>query len=185
MSIRSGLLTLCALTSLAVFSLAARADGLTPLGGSSESFGLGSASGVTVEPLSEIDHQYMDNQRNHIDDLAKLNLGERLTGARSDLDILQQLLDQRIVASDDVSTLQGMGIVFGDVIRKHLPMEWVIYKDQKGRSRALRLGQSDHFLFPVTMISRRETAGIKVNVRQLYKKAVADMKPFIGQPSLP
>ena len=185
MSIRSRLFPLCSLALLMAFSLITRADGLTPLGDSSESFGLGNGTGVKVEPLSEVDQRYMDNQRNHIDNLAKLNLGERLTGTKSDLGILQALLDQHIVASDDVPTLQGMGIVFGDVIRKQLPMKWVIYKDQKGRSRALRLGQSDHFLFPVTMISRRETAGIKVNVRQLYKKAIGDMKPFVGQQSLP
>lgn len=185
MSNRSGLLPLCSLAVLLAFSLAARAGGVTPLGGSSESLGTGLGGGVTVEQLSELDRSYMDRQRNHIDELARLNLGEPITGDKSDLDILQELLDQRIVAADDVGTLQGMGIVFGDVIRRQLPMKWAIYKDQRGRSRALRLDHSSHFLFPVTMISRRVTVGIKVNVHQLYQKAIDNMKPFVGEPPLP
>ena len=59
-----------------------------------------------------------------------------------------------------------------------LDLEWVIYADKHGRSRALRLGETDNFLFPITMISRRVEAGAKVDVEAVYKKARASIEPY-------
>ena len=134
---------------LLAFSLTARAGGLTPLGGSSESIGAGLGDNVTVERLSDIDQHYMDSQRNHIDSLAKLNLGERLTGDKSDLDTLQDLLDQHIVASRRRQYPAGDG---HSVRRRHPQATADGVGNLQGPAWALtrlRLGQSSHFLFPV------------------------------------
>ena len=97
--------------------------------------------------------------------------------------MLQSLLDQRIVKSDQVLLLQAMGVVMGDLLSEELKMPWVIYEDKLGRSRALRLGVSDHYLFPITMISRRAEVGAPVDVRAIYDKAVAAMAPYL--PKMP
>ena len=132
---------------------------------------------VKVEPLTAIDRQYMSQQRDVVEQLAN-QLGRRLTGdAERDIDTLQRLLDEGWVGQSDTQTLQGMGMVFGDLLAKRLDMDWVVYRDTKGRSRALRYRDTDAFLFPVTMISRRHESGSDRRLRSLYDDTVAETLP--------
>jgi len=51
-----------------------------------------------------------------------------------------------------------------------------------GRSRALRYKESDDFLFPMTMISRRREADNRTRVADIYQKAydiIAERKPVL------
>jgi hypothetical protein len=64
-----------------------------------------------------------------------------------------------------------MGIVMGDLLSTEFDLHWVVYTDDVGRSRALRYRDSDFFLFPVTMISRRREAGNEAPVAAIYRKA--------------
>jgi hypothetical protein len=130
--------------------------------------------------LTAIDRDFMEEQRESIDALARTHLGRQVRGDKeNDLTVLQQLLDQKLVKPDQVLLLQAMGIVMGDLLSEELKMPWIIYEDKLGRSRALRLGLSDHYLFPVTMISRRAEVGAAVDVRAVYAKAVAAIEPHL------
>jgi hypothetical protein len=133
-----------------------------------------------ISELTIIDRDFMEDQRDSIDELAGINFGRQLRREKgNDLDILQMLLDRRLVTGDQSLQLQAMGIVMGDLLAEELDMDWVVYEDKLGRSRALRLGLSDHYLFPVTMISRRAEVGAEVDVRKIYDKAVSLMQPFM------
>lgn len=130
-----------------------------------------------VEPLSPLDHNFMANQRAEIESLAN-QLGRRLTGdPERDIDTLQALLDSGLVANDDTLTLQAMGVVLGDLLAKTLTMDWVVYRDRAGRSKALRYRQLDVYLYPVTMISRRREAGNTRAVKDIYQTTVAKTRP--------
>ena len=87
--------------------------------------------------------------------------------------MLQRLLDEGVVGPEQREELQAMGIVLGDILAAELGMDWVIYEDKLGRSRALRLGETDNYLFPATMISRRREAGNEETVRDIYDRAHA------------
>lgn len=71
----------------------------------------------------------------------------------------------------------------GDLLAAELDLHWVVYEDAKGRSRALRLDETDNYLFPVTMISRRRQAGDETPVAEIYTGAVAAMET--ARPPLP
>lgn len=130
--------------------------------------------------LTIVDRDFMAEQRQSIDALARLHLGRQVRGDKeNDLTVLQQLLDQRLVKPDDVLRLQAMGVVMGDLLSNELKMPWVIYEDKLGRSRALRLGLTDHYLFPITMISRRAEVGATVDVKAIYARAVAAIEPHL------
>lgn len=134
-----------------------------------------------INPLSPSDARQLDYQRSAMRDLAALHLGRRLgLGKERDLETLQTMLDRDVVEAGQTRDLQSMGVVLGDLLAAELDMDWVVYEDQYGRSRALQLGPSENFLFPVTMISRRVDAGIPVNVREIYQKAIDEMTPFIA-----
>lgn len=136
--------------------------------------GQGSEIERRIDPLSAIDIQFMDNQRADIERRANA-IGRTLTGAPPrDLDTLQRLIDARGIATDDALTLQAMGVVFGDLLASELDMDWVVYLDRAGRSRALRYRDDDTFLFPVTMIERRYSAGAPVDLTELFNRLVDD-----------
>ena len=129
---------------------------------------------LTVSPPSKIVLAHMAQQRASVDNLARRELGQGISGNPDrDIRMLQRLLDRGIVTPDDVGTLQAMGVVLGDLLAGELGLEWVIYDDASGRSRALYDKQSDNYLFPVTMISRRQQVGNQKPVADIYRDAKA------------
>lgn len=136
---------------------------------------------LNIGELSDMDRQYMAQQRATLGDLASSKLGRHFSGNKqADLEVLQLLLDKRLVRADETRELQAMGVIMGDLLAAELGMHWVIYEDNRGRSRALRLGESDEYLFPVTMISRRREVGNDTPVAVIYQKAydiIAPLKP--------
>jgi len=134
---------------------------------------------VLIEPLTAVDRQFMADQRMRVEQLAN-RLGRGLTGVVDrDLDTLQRILDERMVPAEDTLTLQAMGVVFGDLLGERLDMDWVVYRDSKGRSRALRYRQIDVYLFPVTMISRRQEGGSERRLKPLFDDTVRDTRPLL------
>ncbi|MEH6517374.1 MAG: DUF3806 domain-containing protein [Halioglobus sp.] len=140
--------------------------------------GLASAE-LEISQLSYIDRGYMEQQRETLNDLAAIKLGRKFHGDRNnDLSILQALLDQRLVRDDQVRELQAMGVIMGDLLAKELGMDWVVYEDKAGRSRALRYQLTDNFLFPMTMVSRRRTVGNTTPITDIYQKAYDIIAPL-------
>jgi len=131
----------------------------------------GGAGGRAVAPLDFADRRRLDEQRRIAAALARRHVGTVPRGSRDDLRILQRILDAGAVGPDRTYELQALGVVLGDLLARELGMHWVVYRDEHGRSRALQLGESDAFLFPVTMISKRLERGIGVDVLELYEQA--------------
>jgi len=126
----------------------------------------------TISKLSYLDKQYMSQQREILADLVASNFGRQFHGARdNDLELLQRLLDQNLVRPEQTRELQAMGVIMGDLLVADLKLHWVIYEDRQGRSRAIRDGTSDTYLFPITMISRRWEVGNDTPVAKIYQKA--------------
>ena len=122
--------------------------------------------------LTNVEWQFMAQQRETIKGLAMMNLGRQFNGDRKlDLELLQALLDKQLVRPDQVRELQAMGVIMGDLLAAELDMHWVLYEDNVGRSRALRYKESDVLLFPITMIARRGKGGDKTSVVEIYQKA--------------
>jgi hypothetical protein len=139
---------------------------------------------VRIGQLSELDRQYMTQQRDLLNDMASMELGRRFSGNKgNDLQLLQLLLDRRLVRPGQTRELQAMGVIMGDLLAADLDMHWVIYEDAHGRSRALRYRESDEYLFPITMISRRQEADNRTPVAAIYQKAYDIIAPL--QPALP
>jgi hypothetical protein len=133
-----------------------------------------SAQEARIGELSFLDRQWMAQQRELLEELTTRHFGRTFNGtADNDLQLLQELLDRRLVRDDQTRELQAMGVVMGDLLAADLGLHWVVYEDEKGRSRALRDGNSDNYLFPITMISRRREAGNQTPVAEIYTGAKA------------
>lgn len=135
--------------------------------------------GPFIRPLTALDRQFMAHQRQRVDELSRRRLGSACCDSVEDLPLLQRLLDEGWVQPEERLQLQAMGIVLGDLLAAELGMDWVIYEDEAGRSRALRYRDTDNYLFPVTMISRRREAGNRETVAEIYDGARAAIEPLL------
>lgn len=130
-----------------------------------------------IEAIAASDIAKSDRQRSIVAQLAKENFGNvRLQGNVSDLDYLQKIVERGLIDKSDTYDLQALGVILGDVMVRNLGLTWVVVEDRYGRSRALRLGDSDNLFFPVTMISRRVQAKLPVDVHQLYQETADKVK---------
>ena len=86
------------------------------------------------------------------------------------------------VKKDQTYELQALGIAFGDLLAEQLGLEWVSVEDELGRTRALQYGDSENFVFPVTMISKRVEADVRFTVAELYEKTRSTVEAFRKEP---
>jgi hypothetical protein len=129
------------------------------------------------------DTNHSKQQRALIAELARARFATPLRGDRSDLDTLQRIANEKLIPADDIVKLQALGIVLGDVFVKELDLEWKVFKDEDGRSRATCIPKTEVCVFPVTMLSRRLQAGVTPDVAALFDSAAEEVEPH--QPKSP
>jgi hypothetical protein len=121
-----------------------------------------------------MDKNKMQQQEDQINSLAKSKMGLSLHKNWDDIALLQQIIDRKLVAANDSSTQEAMGVVLGNVMQADFPahLQWKIYKDKLGRSRALCIKGTEECLFPVTMLSRRMRLEMTIKVSEVYDNAI-------------
>lgn len=131
----------------------------------------------TLEPIGPAERLKSERQRTRADELALRHTGQALRrGQLRNLEILQRLIDGNFIPRTDVMDQQALGVVLGDVMVQQLGLSWIVVDDQVGHSRALRWKETEPIFFPVTMISKRISAGEKVDVAALYQKVSGDVQ---------
>jgi len=137
---------------------------------------------IHIDDFSQTDHNHMRQQVQSIETLVQMRMGTRLRGDLSDLSTLQTIVDRELIERDDLLRLQALGAVLGNVMAAEVEqLHWKIYEDEQGRSRALCVANTQHCLFPVTMLSRRMTVGLKPNVQEVYRNALELIAPHLPQ----
>jgi len=126
-----------------------------------------------LEEPGMMDRLYMERQVDSIDEMARTRLGTQVRGNLSDLDLIQSIINRDMIKQNDTEALQALGAVMGRVLVADLPsLEWKIYIDAVGRSRALCVKGTEHCLFPITMLSRRMETGLKPDAHKVYEDAI-------------
>ncbi|HSC68980.1 MAG TPA: DUF3806 domain-containing protein [Cellvibrio sp.] len=145
--------------------------------------GVAKTEDVRIQELSWIDKNHIDQQIDTINQLALAKTGTPIRGDLRDLDTLQLLLEKNRVAQNDYKTQQAMGIVLGKVMQADFPttLEWKIYQDNLGRSRALCVKGTSQCLFPITMLSRRIELGSQPDVKKIYNDSILLMEKYLPQ----
>jgi len=107
-------------------------------------------------------------------------LGSRLTGSRSDLLLIQRLLDAGTVEREATYTLQALGLAFGKVfIEENAGYDWWMVEDEFGRDPAIRYKNSSLLAYPRTMLSKRIEDGESVNVTELFDGLCRRMEELV------
>jgi len=136
---------------------------------------------ATVKELSLGQRYSLDTQRRETMDLIARRLGIlNLKGNKSDLKVLQNLVDRKAIGRDDVRGLQSLGIVFGDVLVNEYGLGWVSYTDDIGTSKALRWKKTENYVFPVTLFSKRVQFKENINMTAVFEEIGAEVERFIA-----
>lgn len=131
----------------------------------------GSAPEPKFSELSHEDSERLDQQRALVAAAAKQRYGTAaLSRTKSDLPILQRLIDDKIFKKSQTYELQSIGVVFGDVLASELPLRWVMITDEYGSDPTLRFKNTSVNITALTMISKRVERGEPVDVFSLLEK---------------
>jgi hypothetical protein len=121
--------------------------------------------------LSRDDSKRLDEQRAIVAVAARQHYGTaKLTKTKSDLPILQRLLDDKVFQKSQTYELQSLGVAFGDVLASELPLRWVMITDEYGTDPTLRFKNTSININALTMISKRVERDEPVNVVRLLGK---------------
>ena len=135
-----------------------------------------------VGQLSWLSQHFLAKQRQRVDALTRSSFGKPLGNADANLDLLQRVIDNALIASADTGLLQALGVILGDIfVEKNKSLVWQAYQDELGVSHAVCLRNSKHCLFPITMLSRRMEVGLKPRVRQIYNKGLKALQPYMAK----
>ena len=111
-----------------------------------------------------------------------------INGTEKGLKAMQQLIDSRLIKAHQTELWQSLGVVFGDILARKSGMHWVSYEDDLGVSKVLRWRETENFIFPISVFSKRIRFGKKINVFDLFakmEKEVAAFKAYALRPQLP
>ncbi|GAB3106696.1 DUF3806 domain-containing protein [Aestuariicella hydrocarbonica] len=141
--------------------------------------GFALAQSVAISDLNWLQRNNHEKQVQQIDELARINLGMQVNGTKADLQLLQRIIYRGLIAKDDHLAQQALGAVLGDVMVNEMGLEWKIYEDKLGFSRAACAPGTQECLFPITMLSRRMAVGILPNVEELYQETHEMIAPLL------
>ena len=132
-----------------------------------------------VTPLSFSQEFILKQDRKDIKAIMARHLGILdLHGDKRDLSTIQQLVDRKVLKSKQMKQWQEVGVVFGDILANEFGLHWVSYQDEQGLSTALQWRNTQNFVFPVTMFSKRVEFGDQINVKKLYDRIARDIHQF-------
>lgn len=132
-----------------------------------------------VSELTWADKNDLARKEQMVESIGQRHFGQSLRHDKSDFELLQRIADRKLIKQNDLENLQALGVVLGNTLQQDLGLEWKVYTDEKGRSRALCVPDTEHCLFPMTMLSRRLEVGLPVNVEAIYQDAVAVIDPYV------
>lgn len=148
---------------------------------------IGVVSEQVITTPTETDIESIARQLLRVNELALEHLGRLLADDESDLEALQELLNERVLARDATYELQCLGIVLGTCLVEAIEgIDWVMVEDEYGRDPALRYQETSLVIFPLTMISKRVEDGIEVDVRHMFDflcERIEELKEEILQPN--
>ena len=134
---------------------------------------------VIIQDLSIGQQFVLDTQRREMKDLITRRLG--ILNFRQhidDLKTIQQLVDRRVIKPREVREWQAVGVVFGDILANEFDLHWISYEDNLGLSKALRWQETDNYVFPVTMFSRRIQFKQKIDAAAMFEKIRQEVIAF-------
>jgi hypothetical protein len=131
--------------------------------------------------LTAEDQAALDSDREFAPAVLKARFaGTRLTGAPSDVETLQRILDGGPHSESPADELVALGTSLGDLLGQAIGMQWVRFTDEHGTDLGLRYAKSTIVIFPRDMIVKRVEDGEEVDLQHLYDGVVEKVQEMIA-----
>ena len=135
---------------------------------------------IEAPNTEDIDH--IARQLIHASGLVEEVLGAGLSGEPSDLAMLQNVLDKKVIEREATYSLQALGMAFGKVfVNNNEGYDWWMVEDEYGRDPAVRYRDTSLLAFPQTMISKRVEDGEDVAVVELYEGLKSHLQRVLAE----
>ncbi len=126
-----------------------------------------------VFELNWLNQTFLDKQRKAANDIARENFGAQFHGTKSDLKLVQRIIDNKLIKPHEKKTLQSLGVILGDIYSaEYKSLSWKVYEDDFGKSHAVCVDKTKECIFPITMLSRRIELGFKPDANKVYNKGL-------------
>ena len=93
-------------------------------------------------------------------------------GNRSDLPVLEQVLEHLNWAEHGEVCFIAVGLAFGKLLAATEPLDWVKVQDEWGEEISLKLQTHEYFIHPVSMIVKRAERGEEIDLQYLFDEMV-------------
>jgi hypothetical protein len=106
-------------------------------------------------------------------------LGAQLSGGRSDLPVLQDVIDANALLPNQTWELQSLGVAFGDALAGMIDgLAWCEVTDEYGTDPTLRYRDTSFQVNALTMVSKRVEAGKPVDLEKMAASTAANLANF-------
>ena len=120
--------------------------------------------------LSSEDTARLDKQRALVAAAAKHKYGTpSFAKTKSDLVVLQRLINDQAFNKSQTYELQSLGVAFGDVLATEFPLRWVMVTDEYGTDPTLRYKATTLQINALPMISKRIERDEHVSLLELVE----------------
>lgn len=131
---------------------------------------LSSAMEQRIEPPNEADVNAIAKKLVLAGSIVADVMGKGLSGGMEDIELLQGVLDAKVIEREATLPLQALGIALGKVfVENNHGYDWWMVEDEYGRDPCVRYKETTLLVFPATMISKRVEDGDEVDVARLYR----------------
>lgn len=128
-----------------------------------------------VEDLSQDDIARVEAQRKWVREHYPPESESKYQSLEGKLVLLDTILKNKWINSNETVKLQCLGITFGDALAQKLGLKWVAVEDEYGRDPALIVEGTSIITFPLTSISKRIERGEDIDVFNLFDTACAKL----------
>ena len=93
-------------------------------------------------------------------------------GKRSDLAVLEEVLEHLSWMEHGEVCFVAVGLAFGTVLAATEPLEWVKFQDKWGEEISLKLRGYEYFIHPVSMMTKRAEKEEQIDLQYLFDELV-------------
>ena len=122
-------------------------------------------------PLTEMEAEYLQDQRDVVLNLLRDRYDTfQAPKLRSDLAVIQRIIDDELYTADHECEWSCLGVIFGDVLAHEFGLQWIVQSDDYGVEPALNLDGTSIVLYPRTMLIKRFEQGEAPDLNFLFEK---------------
>ena len=124
-----------------------------------------------IEPLNSDEIADLEAKRTWVRNHYTGGARQEYDSLEGKLRLLDTVLRNKWIATDETLKLQCLGVAFGDALIQKLGFIWIAVEDEYGRNPALALEGTSIIAFPLTSISKRIERGEEVEIYELFENA--------------